>query len=324
MQKSAELSVSMINNLLTLARRGNYEAQPLELTHCVHEFLQSAAFKHIQNEHSDNELIVDIADDLPMILGSSTHVHQILLNIIKNAFEATPARETIKISTQQEQFNETLDGFEEVPAGDFCVIRIKDSGRGMSTKELDHIFEPFYSSKKESGRGTGLGLAMVYGMSKDLGASIEVLSEVGVGTEFIVRIPIAQSSSAENGSDLDLRGEGRVLIIDDLDIQRQLGGRMLSALGYQVDIAAGSQEALILVDKTPYDVVVSDMLLEEEDGLDVYRQLRNKLPGIPYIIASGYAESDRVNQALEEGVNAFIRIPYTQSTLGRAIKSALQ
>ena len=326
MDKSTGHAVSLIDNLLTLARRGNYKAEPLSVSDCLQDFLHSAALDHIQSEHPTKSLQIHQTAELPSILGSATHMHQILLNLVKNAFEAIPDQGTVSISVRTESFDKVLDGYEEVSAGKFCVLRIADNGGGIHPKELDRIFEPFYSSKFEGGRGTGLGLAMVYGVVKDMAGSIEVQSAEGQGTEFIIRLPVADG---KNESDLnketDLSGDARILIIDDLDIQRQLACKMLESLGYSVDACADLASALHLFDiNEPYDLIVSDMQLDDEDGLDVYRALQQKNPNMAFIIASGYAESSRVSQALEEGVHAFVRKPYTQRTLGMAVKTALR
>lgn len=326
MEKSTEHAVSMIDKLLTLARRGNYEAQPISLDQCLKQFIHSVQFRHLKAQHNQVTIQTQLANKLPTILGSETHVHQILLNLVKNAVEAVAVGGTVTITSSQEHCTEVFDGFEEVEPGDFCVLRIKDTGTGISTEELEHIFEPFYSSKFEGGHGTGLGLAMVYGVVKDMGGSIEVLSEIGVGTEFIVRLPITEKPIVNPSEKIeDLHGHGRILIIDDLDIQRQIGSQMLRTLGYTVATAANSHEALRILDDSTehFDIIISDMQLDREDGLDVFRNLHQRYPQISYIIASGYAESERISTALGEGVKAFVRKPYTLATLGSAVKTTL-
>ena len=326
MEKSTEHAVALIDKLLTLARRGNYQGKPLSLASCVDEFIHSAALRKMQDEHPAITLQLELNDTLPMILGSQTHIHQVLLNLIKNAFEAIDGSGSVRISSSRETFDRVLDGFEEVAAGEFCVIRVTDDGCGIHKKELERIFEPFYSSKFEGGRGTGLGLAMVYGVVKDMSASIEVHSELGTGTEFIVRFPVTQKTAhADTNIATDLRGHAHVLIIDDLDIQRQLGSKMLEALGYSVDVAENSSSALALLTNRDgaTDVIVSDMQLDTEDGLDVYHKIHPLYPDVPFVLVSGYGESERISQALAEGVCAFVRKPYTQAGFAQAIKSAL-
>lgn len=326
-QKSAERAVAIIEDLLILARRGVYKAKPISPALSLSNFLQSAALEKIVRDQPLVKLKLELTALMPTILGSDSHFHQMLLNLVKNAFEAVEGSGNVTIETSIEELDQAQMGFELVPAGHFLKIRISDDGEGIEQPDQTRIFEPFFSNKKSAVSGTGLGLAMVYGVVKDMSGFIALESEYGVGSTFTVRFPVSSADSDHTTEqNLGYRGDARVLIIDDLETQRQLGSRMLGALGYRVMTAADSGEGLQMLSQPQNDVdlVIIDMQMGVgADGLDTYRMIRKQHPLLPCLLSSGYSETERVNLGLQEGVRAFVRKPYTQAVLGAAVVSAL-
>lgn len=326
-QKSAERAASVIDDLLILARRGVYKAKPISPTLSLSNFLRSAALEQIVKDHPLVTLNLQLAEPMPTILGSDSHLHQVLLNLVKNAFEAVVGSGNVTIETSLEALDQSLTGFEEVPAGHFLNICIRDDGEGINEADQERIFEPFFSNKKSSGSGTGLGLAMVYGVVKDMNGFIALESTHGSGSAFTVRFPVSSADYDQTTEQsVDFRGDAKILVIDDLQSQRQLASRMLGALNYRVLTAADGKTGMqMLTDpQNEVDLVIIDMQMGQgADGLDTYRVIREQYPTLPCLLSSGYSETERVNIGLQEGVRAFLRKPYTQAVLGSAVDRAL-
>ncbi|MGK0469962.1 MAG: two-component system cell cycle sensor histidine kinase/response regulator CckA [Candidatus Azotimanducaceae bacterium] len=159
--------------------------------------VRSAALEQIVKDHPLVTLNLQLAALMPNILGSDSHFHQLFVNLVKNAFEAFEAFEAldgsgaVTIEPSTEALDHSLKGFEEVPAGHFLNIRISDDGEGLEPENQERIFESFFSNKKSTGSGTGLGLVMVYGVVKDMGGFIALEIEYGSGTTFTVRFPVS-------------------------------------------------------------------------------------------------------------------------------------
>ncbi|MFT7139664.1 MAG: signal transduction histidine kinase [Sulfitobacter sp.] len=153
--------------------------------------VRSAALEQIVKDHPLVTLNLQLAALMPNILGSDSHFHQLFVNLVKNAFEALDGSGAVTIEPSTEALDHSLKGFEEVPAGHFLNIRISDDGEGLEPENQERIFESFFSNKKSTGSGTGLGLAMVYGVVKDMGGFIALEIECGSGTTFTVRFPVS-------------------------------------------------------------------------------------------------------------------------------------
>ncbi|MFK7865127.1 MAG: ATP-binding protein [Pseudohongiellaceae bacterium] len=326
-QKSAERATAVIEDLLTLARRGNFKPKPISSEQSLTSFLQSAALEKIVDDHPSVKLELKKTEAMPSILGSDSHFHQLLLNLVKNAFEAVKANGTVSIETTVKQLDHCPNKFNDIPSGRYLVVRIRDDGEGIKDADQERIFEPFFSSKKSSGLGTGLGLAMVYGVTKDMGAFIDVESKPGNGSTFTVCFPVSETNSVSVPQQKsNFRGNANLLVIDDLPSQRQLALRMLSSVGHRVVTATNAEEGLKIVagSETKIDLVVIDMQMGSgADGLDTFRMIQKQQPQLPCLLSSGYSETDRVNTALQEGVRGFVRKPYTQLALGSAVDDAL-
>ena len=327
MERSAELAVALIGDLLTMARRGNYQASPIHIEGCVADFLRSATMDDIRSAYPGVELVLQLDTGLPAILGSEPHIYRVLLNLVKNAFEAIDGAGMVSVATRVESSSETVTEFDEVPGRRSIVIEVTDTGIGIPDADRSRIFDPFFSRKIGSSDGTGLGLAMVYGVVKDMSGSVAVSSMESGGSRFTVRLPVAErqvDTTVESG--WDYRGDEHILVVDDLPSQRQLAMRLLGALGYRVQTAANGIEALAVCEASdpPFSLAIIDMILGDgPNGVEVYRSLRSRFPDLPCIIVSGFSESEQVQAGLTEGVAAFVRKPYTQAVLGAEVRKTL-
>jgi CheY-like chemotaxis protein len=173
--------------------------------------------------------------------------------------------------------------------------------------------------------GSGLGLAVVYGVVKDFGGYIDVKSKRGEGTQFDLYLPATHESVAEEESpETDYCGTESILVVDDLPQQRELAARLLESLGYRVAKAENGMRAVEMIREQTVDLVVLDMIMDEGfDGLDTYRKIRQIRPSQACVIASGFSESERVRAAQSLGAGEFIHKPYTRDNIGRVVRRAL-
>ncbi len=312
MKKAALRAASVIQDLLTMARRGVPTLVALDLNRCVQSVLDSPAVEAVRQRHPDTQLQVELDADLPLVAASESRLAQAILNLVLNAFEATSEGGTVRASTRR--------GEEE----DIVVLAVSDDGCGIDAADLEHIFEPFYSKKKLGRSGSGLGLAVVWGVVQDLGGSVDVTS-TPQRTRFTIALPRSPETNVEPRQPGRLvGGQERLLVVDDVAEQRVLAARLLESLGYRVVTVANGREALRQLEQQPFDLLVLDMVVEDHfDGLDIWRAARSRDPELRCVIASGYAESERITQAWAEGAGPRVQKPYTIADLGRAVRSEL-
>jgi signal transduction histidine kinase/DNA-binding response OmpR family regulator len=327
-EKSAQTASEVVQDLLTMARRGRYEMLPVNLNDVINSYLQSTDFLDLSQRYPDVELNTSLQDDLPVIHGSVPHLYKVILNLMLNSYEAMTGGGRMTIKTECRSIDRLSSGFANIEIGRYVIMTISDTGHGISRTDLKHLFEPFYTKKKMGTSGSGLGLAIVYGVIKDHNGYIDVKSELGRGTDFIAYFPIAVGCSSgreEKEAMLDTRGTEKVLVIDDLEDQRELAASVLSSLGYTVDTAASGQEAVEYLKQKDADILLLDMIMEDGfDGLQTYQEIIKFKPGQKAIIASGFSETERVKEAERLGVGKYIRKPYTMQILGKAIREVME
>ena len=227
-------------------------------------------------------------------------------------------------------FSELLEGrtliFGDLPKGNYTIVEIQDTGYGIEEEDLPHIFEPFYTRKEMGRSGSGLGLSVVFGVVQDHDGYLDVTTERGVGTTFSIYLPSIESTETSVKSlEKNLRGSERILIVDDIEEQRNLAARLLSSLGYITDTAENGTQAVKILKNKQYDLIILDMIMEDNfDGLDTFKEIIKIRPDQKAIIVSGFAETDRVEKARKLGVGTYIRKPYTIKIIGTAIRTMLE
>lgn len=324
-QRSAEKAVAIVQDLLALGRRGVYSMAAINLNDVVDEYLASASFADLVTRYPQVTVDTELDPGLLRIQGSPHHLSKVLMNLVTNAFEAMPGGGRLAIRTTCERLDRPHAGYEQIEPGHYVVLRVADTGMGIPEEDVPRIFEPFYT-KKEMGRsGTGLGLAVVYGVVHDHSARIDLETEVGEGTEMGLYFPVSESATPVCvDDDQECRGSECVLVVDDLEEQRTLATRLLSALGYRVHAVESGRAAICYLREHSVDIVVLNMMLDGElDGLDTYREIVRTRPGQKAIITSGYPGTERVEEAQRLGAGAFLRKPYTLQRLGRAVRQEL-
>jgi PAS domain S-box-containing protein len=327
-QKSGEKAAAIVQDLLTLARRGVEATEVVNLNYIVEDYLQSPEHAKLELNHPGARIEKHLDKDLLNILGSPVHLSKTVMNLVSNAAEAMPEGGTIVLSTENRHMDKIKAGYDDIEKGDYAILSVLDNGIGISSEDIERIFEPFYTKKTMGRSGTGLGMAVVWGTVKDHRGFIDINSTEGKGTEVTLYFPITRKLFAPEeaiASIQDLMGKGEsILVVDDIDAQRLIAAEILEKLGYRVITAASGEEALQYMHTHSVDLVVLDMIMEPGiDGLETYRRILAIHPGQKSIIASGYSESVRVKEAQRLGAGTYVRKPYLLEKIGRAIKAEL-
>ena len=324
----AQRAAAIVQDLLTLARRGVLSRRVLNLNSIISECRNSPEFANIVSYHSNVRIRAEFAVDLLNISGSSIHLSKSFLNLVSNAVEAMVHGGELTISTSNQYLDKPISGYDEIRQGDYVVLSVSDTGDGISSENLKHIFEPFYTRKIMGRSGTGLGLAVVWGTMKDHHGYINVESEEGTGTTFTLYFPATREELPSEGVAVSLSeyiGNGEsILIVDDVKEQRDLASAMLRKLKYKVDAVSSGEEAVEYIKEHAVALVVLDMIMDPGmDGLDTYAGLLEIRPGQKAIIVSGFAETERVKKARELGVGAYVKKPYLLEKLGLAVRKEI-
>lgn len=326
-KRSGERAAAIVQDLLTLARGGIGSTAPLNLNDIMSEYLDSPEHREIIREAEGVIFSLKLDETLGNVRGSAAHLTKILMNLITNAVEAMPGGGRLTVTTENRHLKEEFIGYEVVPPGDYVVIRLSDTGVGMSPAELGRIFEPFYTSKVMGRSGTGLGMAVVWGAIRDHNAYIDVTSELGKGTSFSLyfnvtkeQLPKSEDTAAESP-----KGNGqKILVVDDMEEQRVVASEILEILGYSVDAAPSGEEAVAMCQKTEYALIVLDMIMPGGmDGLATFKKITTFKPGQKAIIASGFSDTSRVRKAQNLGAGPYIKKPYSVNSLAKAISEEL-
>jgi CheY-like chemotaxis protein len=234
----------------------------------------------------------------------------------------------LTITTSNQYLDKPIHGYDEVREGDYVVLSVSDTGEGISAADLKHIFEPFYTKKVMGRSGTGLGLAVVWGTVKDHFGYINVRSEEGKGSTFIMYFPVTREAISREAVPLSISeysGEGQsILVIDDIQVQRELAKEILQKLHYRVASVSSGEEAVEVMKNQTVDLIVLDMIMDPGmDGLDTYSKILEICPHQKAIIVSGFAETKRVTKAQALGAGSYLKKPYVLEKLGLAVKKEL-
>ncbi|KAB2889176.1 MAG: response regulator [Desulfobulbaceae bacterium] len=326
-RKSGQKAADIVQDLLTLARRGVTITQTVNLNTVISEYLQSLEFKNIQAAYPKIVFDLQLQDDLLPLVGSPVHLSKTVMNLVLNAMEAIAGPGKISISTGNIHLDAPIVGFEPVREGDYVRLRIADTGVGIPAADLPRIFEPFYSKKVMGKSGTGLGMAVIWGTVKDHNGSIDLESVPGRGTRFDLYFPVSRGTPDRREEDdgaAAYMGSETILVVDDMEDQRDIIEHMLTRQGYRVTTADSGEAALEHLKRQPADLLILDMIMDPGiDGLRTFQLARQINPRQKAIISSGFSETDRVREALRLGAGAYIKKPYVLKELARAVRQEL-
>jgi len=325
---AAERASTLTKQLLMFSRKNVMQPKPLDLREVVahlSKMLQRLLGEPIQLDFTS-------PPQLPLVHADAGMIDQILMNLAVNARDAMPKGGRLIISTEAVEITDSyVETHAEARPGQFVTLRVADTGCGMDPQTLARIFEPFFTTK-EVGKGTGLGLATVYGIVKQHAGWIEVASEVGQGTVFTVYLP-ASAAAAETPPDEtsapagEMRGGNEtILVVEDELVLREMACTILQDCGYRIMEAGTGREALQIWDRRRQDIdlVLTDMVMPEGmSGMELAHQLHATKPTVKIILASGYSMDDLDTNFLRDGYAAFLQKPYTYTALAKAVRACL-
>ncbi|MDA3916125.1 MAG: PAS domain S-box protein [Deltaproteobacteria bacterium] len=320
---------AIVNDLLTLARRGVIATEVINLNNIIMDYLKSPQHHKLLSYYNNVVIKTNFGQKLANIKGSETHLRTTIMNLVSNAVEAQPSGGKIIISTENLYIDKPIKGYESIKAGEFAVVTIEDQGIGISGKDLQKIFEPFYTKKIMGRSGTGLGMAVVWGTVQDHCGYINIESIENKGTKFYLYFPIVRQQ-IEKGHEPRfieeyLGNEEIILIVDDVEKQRQIAKTILRRLNYKVVTVSNGEKAIEYLKNNSYDIVLLDMIMDPGiDGLETYKRIIDLKPDQKVIITSGFSESERVKDAQRLGAGQYIKKPYSVEKIGITIKEALE
>ena len=327
-KKSGEKAASIVDDLLSLSRRGVNKFTPVNINKVVKDVLESPEIETLQIYHSNIQFRFTEDINAPSISGAEFQISKVLVNLITNAAESMQSGGEVFISTKFESSTNKTIRFSNIPEGDYTVLSVTDEGVGISKDDQKRIFEPFFTSKTMGRSGTGLGMAVVWGAVKDHDGFIELTSKVGVGTTFDLYFPAIAGTSPTDEVVSDIKfyeGKGeKILVIDDEEIQLDIAESLLTEINYKVKVTKNIDKINSLVKGFNPDIILLDMILgDDKDGLDVYKEIIKTRPKQKVIIVSGFSENERVKEALKLGVKKYIRKPYTIEDIASNIKDTI-
>jgi signal transduction histidine kinase len=321
----AQRAAGLTSQLLAFARQQVLQRRRINLNSLVEE--GTSLLRKVIGEDIDVRVVP--AADLRVAVADAVQIDQVLMNLCLNARDAMPKGGRLIIETHNIEFDQEYCSLHTyVQPGSYVLLTVSDTGMGMDAATIEHIFEPFFTTK-EIGKGTGLGLATVFGIVKQHGGFINVYSEPGKGTTFRVYLP-SDSGAAEpaktEGDGRPQKGTETVLLAEDHEGLRELGKETLEALGYHVILAENGAEAVALFKSNAarIDVVVVDVVMPGMSGPDAYAEMSAIRPGLGVVFATGYtAEAASLTRLVEKGASV-LQKPYTATSLSKAIRSVLE
>jgi signal transduction histidine kinase len=312
-------AAGLTSQLLSFARRQVLQPKKIDLNALVLE--GTSLLRRVIGEHIRVQIAA--APDLRVALADPTQVEQVIMNLCLNARDAMPKGGDLTIETRNVVVDEEAGRQAHVRPGSYVLLSVTDTGTGMDAATVEHIFEPFFTTK-EMGKGTGLGLATVYGVVKQHGGYIDVRSQRGRGTSFHIYLPSDSGTPDQRGGKTytqPRRGNETVLLAEDHDGLRQSAQEMLEALGYSVILASTGIEAVQMFSANAerVDIAVLDVVMPGLTGLDAYMQMLAVRADLGVIFTTGYAsEAALLNSIVDKGAS-ILQKPYDGTSLSQAI-----
>jgi two-component system, cell cycle sensor histidine kinase and response regulator CckA len=314
-------AADLTKQLLGLGRAGKYEVLPIDINELIIDsknlFGRTKKEIRIETKLQSSPLVVD---------ADQSQIEQVLLNLYINSWQAMPNGGEIYLETKAVTLYDAFCRPYNATPGNYAKISITDTGIGMDDSVLPQIFDPFFTTKEKS-RGTGLGLASAYGIIKNHFGIITVHSEVGRGSTFTIYLPVSDKDAQKHVSVKSeaIEGSETILLVDDEDMIIEVGGSMLTKLGYRVLVAKGGRQAIDMVQMKGKDIdlVILDLVMPDIDGGRTFDLIRDIYPSMPVILSSGYSLNGRANEIMQKGCNGFIQKPFNISDVSQKIRKIL-
>ncbi len=327
-RESGQRAAAVVADLLTVARGVASVRETSNLNTLIRQYLDSPEHKKVESLHRNVSCRTQLEPGLANISCSPVHIKKCLMNLITNAVEALETKGTVVVSTRNQTVEKPAGKTLHIEKGQYVVLSVRDTGSGIAEKDLNHIFEPFYTKKIMGRSGTGLGLSVVWNTVQDHDGTITVTSSKD-GTTFDLYFPISEEKITVEKTETEikqLKGNGeRILIIDDERQQRDIATQILISLGYEVNAVASGEKAIEYLKKNSADLLLLDMIMDPGiNGRETYERIIKIHPGQKAVIASGFSKNDDVQKLNQLGVEGFIKKPYSLEQLGKAVKFELR
>jgi len=322
-EKLVESGSKLTSQLLGYARKGRYEVKPIDLNVVIKETAET-----VKRVRKDVTFDFNFAGDLSSVEADTGQMEQIFMNLFVNASDAMPDGGKIHVRSE----NISIQALTSLPyalkPGAYVLLTIRDEGMGMDEATRERIFEPFFTTK-EMGRGTGLGLASVYGIVKGHEGFIDVQSQPQVGTTFRIYFPVSTKQAATDGKpsiENVMKGVETVLFVDDEEEIVKVSKALLEVMGYRVLTARNGQEAVAIYEerKDDIDIVLLDMIMPGMNGNHVYEKLKAINKNVRVLLLSGYSKDREATALLASRCDGFIQKPFKIQDLSRSIRQALE
>ncbi len=323
--KAAHRAKNLVQQILTFSRQSDQERKPIKVQNIITETLRLLR----ASIPASIEIIHKIQDDCGHIMGDPTQIHQVIMNLCTNAYQAMQdkgGKLEVILTEIDVGYEEMIDKVGMQP-GKHLRLLVKDEGCGMEASVLDRIFEPYYTTK-EQGKGTGLGLSVIHGIVKNHRGDITVKSTPGKGTIFQVYLPLIEDVDPDvefESTDGAIKGEERILLVDDEEQIVAMEQQMLENLGYRVTARTDSAEALKVFAEHPqnFDLVITDMTMPHMTGDQLAQKMLDIEPNIPVILCTGFNQGITEEKALAMGIQKFVMKPVVKKELASTIRTVL-
>ena len=326
-KQNANRAANLVRQLLAFSRQQTLQPKVVDITDSLDDLtvlLQRLIGAGIELHMKHGRGLWSVKVDV-------SQLEQVIINLVVNARDAMGAGGTLRINTYNKSIMSSLRiGHDLIAKGEYVVVEVADNGSGIAQQHLEHIFEPFFSTK-EVGSGTGLGLSTVFGIVKQTGGYIQVESVIDRGTTFRIYLPrfqgeTAQEIKAKETITGDLTGHGAILLVEDEDAVRAFGARALREKGYNVSEATNGEDALkIIQQQGKLDLLITDVVMPRMDGPTLCKKIKEKSPTLKTIFISGYTE-DTFRSSLDEDNSHihFLQKPFTLKDLAAKVKDVLK
>ena len=320
-EEQVQSGADLTGQLLAFARGGRYEVKPTDMNGLLEK--TSSMFERTKKEISIHR---NYCKDLWNVEVDRGQMEQVFMNLYVNAWQAMPGGGEIYLETEKIFLNDDPAFSDAVKPGRYIRISMTDTGTGMDEKTRERIFDPFFTTK-EMGRGTGLGLATVYGIIKGHKGMINVYSEPGHGTTFTIYLPASEKEVVKEkaATATIVRGTETILLVDDERMVLEVNKELLEYMGYRVQTAGNGQEAIAVYmeKRNEIDLVILDMIMPGISGGETFDRLREINPGVKILLSSGYSVTGQAQEILDRGCNGFLQKPFQLENLSLKVREVL-
>lgn len=328
--ESIDRAQSLLHDLKAIGTGMSYEKAQVHLVDAIRKALESAEVKNLSKTLPKVRLETRLDLSAVTVRGSEKALANCIAHLVAHAMERASPAGVVQIDLLVERLEHAVGRYGSGPAGEYAVVRIRDTGPPLTAEDLEKLVEPFYVPASRPRRFvSGISLALVHRIVSDHGGFLDARATEPIGNEYMLYLPL---SAADDSSELkpDYTGTENILLVDDHEEHRRAAGDILRNLGYQVVSAANGREALSIFEAglrgecAPFDLVVLDLVLGDDlDGVEIFKKMNALKPGQPAVLVSGFADIARIVEARRMGIRQSVQKPYTTESLGAAVRAAL-